>query len=301
MKRLIFLILITPIAIGSECVNESRASCNVYEMCFAKKCNCAGEPDEYLLSFGRRYCEAFLGRSDFSEQGLRWRDKTLRCLQERVIEVVPLDGEGCNCKSLKGYALSTHVDCYASQPESVCDLPLSDVVNIGKTILLDRAVFGVIKDSNVAIKQVLGGFSMCSNEARTPEAREAWSNFYRFGSSIITPQPPSQRFGVASGNFQDASTKSEAIILSDLPPRPTGLTWDATNTNRSLKMDIMRAFSLGSLKFGNGFFDLGGGVLVKALTGTSLSKIANRFGSGSGWLWQGFEWSPWHANAKRRP
>lgn len=271
-NMIMFASLLSPLFASAACINEARASCDVYEKCFAEKCNCQGDPDEYIVSFGKHYCESFLGRKDLSEQGMRWRDRTLRCLQERVIEVIPLSGSTCNCKNLKSYALSTHVDCYASQPESVCDLPTSDIVAIGETIVLDRAIFKTMREIDAAAKQVLGVFYMCSNEAKSPEIRELWSNLYRATSILITPLPQSRSIGTVSSNYSDASAMAANTIIRDLPDHPMGHLWAPTNSNRSLHMDIMRGFALGIMKFGNGFFDLGGGVLVKALTGTSISK-----------------------------
>src|SRR5436309_1041028 len=69
---------------SAQCSNSIKPSCGVYATCFAKYCPCNGS-DEYFLTYGKKYCEKFLGLATFSAEGVKWRDKTLVCLQEAIV------------------------------------------------------------------------------------------------------------------------------------------------------------------------------------------------------------------------
>src|SRR5262245_9275674 len=62
-----------------ECQSSPSPSCNVYDRCFERTCNCESTPDRYFISYGKKYCEQFLTATSWSQAGRRWRDKTLIC------------------------------------------------------------------------------------------------------------------------------------------------------------------------------------------------------------------------------
>jgi hypothetical protein len=118
----------------AQCVNSATPSCAVYSTCFARYCNCAGSPDEYFLTYGAKYCEAFIGRSDFSAAGVIWRDKTLLCLQEKIVPALDIsDTPTCDCSRMRELAFQTHVQCYTADP-SFCNLPVDDLARVLDTI-----------------------------------------------------------------------------------------------------------------------------------------------------------------------
>lgn len=176
------LVLLTwlgwPDLAAAQCVNSIEASCSVYSTCFEKHCKCAGSEDEYLISFGMNYCNAFLSEHEFSAAGKKWRDHTLRCLQESLVPIIPLEeGRTCDCAKVKAFAYSSHVGCYTQSSASVCDLPLSDIGLIAKTIIFDKAFIGVMNDQKAGYAQVKGTLEICSTAAKEEETRKKWS-FY---------------------------------------------------------------------------------------------------------------------------
>lgn len=109
--------------------------CEVYPACFAKYCPCSGNSDEYFETYGLKFCNAFLGNRNFSAAGKKWRDSTLRCLQEEIIPKLDISqSPSCDCKTMKSFAFTTHVKCYTQASASICDLPLGDLNEVRKTI-----------------------------------------------------------------------------------------------------------------------------------------------------------------------
>jgi hypothetical protein len=180
------LALIYTASSHSQCVNSIKPSCAVYSSCFAKVCACA-DSDEYLLSFGQRYCEAFLEAPGLSESGKRWRDGTLRCLQEAIVPIVPLleEGGSCNCTKLKEQAFESHVECYTNPENSVCDLAIEDILTISRTILSDGAFTSIIKEYKVAAKQVKELVNKCSLTAKDDGSRNNWMTLNNLLDGII--------------------------------------------------------------------------------------------------------------------
>jgi hypothetical protein len=124
----LFLALLVPVSARAQCVNTAQPSCGVYNTCFAKLCPCDQSPYEYFNSYGKKYCEVFLQSSALSKAGVAWRDSTLHCLQEKIVPLLPPDGQAasCNCGSMQQQAFDTHVACYTQPKNSICDLPDSD-------------------------------------------------------------------------------------------------------------------------------------------------------------------------------
>ena len=111
-----------PVAGNAQCRNTTTPSCDVYASCFAKYCPCSGQ-SEYFLSYGKKYCERFLASNKLSEAGKKWRNATLRCLQEKIIPRLDIsEHPTCNCSAMRQYALDTHVSCYTEPEASICKL-----------------------------------------------------------------------------------------------------------------------------------------------------------------------------------
>ncbi|MGY4629836.1 hypothetical protein [Bradyrhizobium sp. USDA 4486] len=136
----------------AQCANNVNLSCNVYATCFAKYCPCK-EQNEYFLAYGKKYCEKFLGLSNFSQTGVKWRDKTLLCLQEAIVPKLDIsENPSCDCKAMRAFAFETHVKCYLSDP-SICTLPATDMLKILNTVGLGSTITD--PDSRTQFKAVL--------------------------------------------------------------------------------------------------------------------------------------------------
>ena len=64
--------------------SNASPSCDVYTLCFATYCPCTGA-DEDFRTYGKKYCECFLGLNTVSAAGVKWRDETLVCLEEAIV------------------------------------------------------------------------------------------------------------------------------------------------------------------------------------------------------------------------
>ena len=129
----IFALLMTIAAIQAahaQCVSTPHPSCGVYQTCFEATCKCENSPYPYFISYGKKYCERFLASTIWSAAGADWRDKTLVCLQEKIVPELPDDSALCDCKSLKATAFKIHVACYTQPGASICDLDVSDWTTI---------------------------------------------------------------------------------------------------------------------------------------------------------------------------
>ena len=123
-----WILSIGPVA--AQCSSSQTPSCAIYDTCFEKTCGCENSQYPYFISYGKKYCERFLISASWSPVGATWRDKTLVCLQERILPVLPDSAALCDCKALKTAAFQIHVACYTQPGASVCDLGLSDWVTI---------------------------------------------------------------------------------------------------------------------------------------------------------------------------
>uniref|UniRef100_Q07JF2 Uncharacterized protein n=1 Tax=Rhodopseudomonas palustris (strain BisA53) TaxID=316055 RepID=Q07JF2_RHOP5 len=136
----------------AQCSNSIQPSCGVYATCFAKYCPCAAG-DEYFVTYGKKYCEKFLGIGTFSESGQKWRNKTLLCLQEAIVPKLDISNKPtCDCKSMRQYAFDSHVKCYLADP-SICSLSTGDMLKILNAVGLGSTITD--KDSRKQFKLVL--------------------------------------------------------------------------------------------------------------------------------------------------
>lgn len=185
----IIFLTIFPVMSAAQCRNEIHPSCDVYKTCFENICKCISSNDEYFISFGKSYCEAFLGIEDLSETGKKWRDSTLRCLQEQIVQIIPINKPiPCDCSKAKVFALSTHVTCYTQPNASICDLSLLDLIKIVKTIIFNSAFIKLLKDRKEAYNQVSQVIEKCGNNARNDETKIIW-NFFLDLIKDKVPQP----------------------------------------------------------------------------------------------------------------
>ena len=169
-----------PYIAQAQCINTEKPSCGVYENCFEKYCKCFSSSDEYFISFGKKYCEAFLSEEAFSDEGKKWKEKTLRCLQEKIVPLIPIENPGtCNCADVKTFAVSTHVECYTQTGTSICDLPLADITLIAKTIIYNNSFINLLKEREAAYSQVEGVFEKCSSTTQKEENKNRWKFLYK--------------------------------------------------------------------------------------------------------------------------
>jgi len=77
-------------------------------------------------------------------------------------------------------------------------------------------------------------------------------------------------------NSMDAGTKGAQEIYFRLNGPGIDCPCQTTNSNFLLSMAMMRAYNLGTYKHGNGFFELGGGILVQAIVGRKSSATNPR-------------------------
>lgn len=160
------LMVITPAQ--AQCVNTTTPSCQVYEICFAKYCPCQGD-DDYFLRYGKKYCEAFLGAANFSDAGKKWRDRTLTCLQEKIVPKLDIsDNPSCNCGEMRSFAFDTHVSCYTQTGASICDLGADDVLEITRIIEIGDAL------TADGLKQSKKVAEICSTKAPDAVRRGLW-------------------------------------------------------------------------------------------------------------------------------
>jgi hypothetical protein len=146
---------------NAQCLNTVQPSCGVYQNCFSKLCSCSTSRYEYFSSYGKKYCEVFLDLGTLSVQGKSWRDGTLKCLQEKIVPMLPPDGKAdtCDCQKTEGYAFDTHVACYTP---SICSLPPEDWTKIFvaaggvKTIVDSKSRKQIVEVAKICLPKVGG-------------------------------------------------------------------------------------------------------------------------------------------------
>ena len=154
------------------CVNPTLPDCEFYTKCVEATCKCGfSSSSGYALSYGKKYCELFKGETNFSAQGKKWRDSTLRCLQEKLVSELPTSPDRCDCADLQQKAFRSHVECYTRSEASICDLPISDAV------VLNRLIDNSNKFDTEGIRAISGVGKVCllqSAKDMTNPALWAW-------------------------------------------------------------------------------------------------------------------------------
>jgi hypothetical protein len=95
-------------------------------------------PPDYYLGYGQKYLERFsnLGPKDLSAEGLAWRDRTLKALQDaieqkRAEDPVAFAQLERDPEAFKRFAYDSHADAYVNS--GLLKLPVQDLVKIGTT------------------------------------------------------------------------------------------------------------------------------------------------------------------------
>ncbi|PTL84673.1 hypothetical protein [Vitiosangium sp. GDMCC 1.1324] len=95
-------------------------------------------PPAYYLEYGQKYCDRFssLGPKDLTPQGLEWRDRTLKALQESIETKRMEDPVGFaqlerDPEAFKKFAYDAHPDAYVNS--GLYKLPAQDLMKIGTT------------------------------------------------------------------------------------------------------------------------------------------------------------------------
>ena len=96
------------------------------------------KPPDYYLEYGQKYCDRFssLGPKDLTPQGLEWRDRTLKALQDSIETKRMEDPVGFaqlerDPEAFKKFAYDSHPDAYVQS--GLYDLPAQDMLKIGTT------------------------------------------------------------------------------------------------------------------------------------------------------------------------
>lgn len=108
--------------------------CDFYSQCIEEVKTCG--LDGYAIGYGERYCERFNSRDNFSPNGRRWRDATLVCLQEELVQtsVDLLSDNDISCEGITDLAFDSHPYCYTQPGYSVCSLGIRDLLIIKRVI-----------------------------------------------------------------------------------------------------------------------------------------------------------------------
>ncbi|RPA87166.1 hypothetical protein BJ508DRAFT_200084, partial [Ascobolus immersus RN42] len=124
--------------------------CSFYTDCIEKKVKCG--KDGYAKNYGKKYCDKFSNnKSKFSAKGKKWVDKTMVCLQKKLVPVVKGDKAYNTCKEIKSKAFGSHSNCYVSS--GLCKLPPSDWMKIMKTVGAG-GMFGGVRNMIEAVQTV---------------------------------------------------------------------------------------------------------------------------------------------------
>ncbi|MEQ1637040.1 MAG: hypothetical protein ABL903_10120 [Methylococcales bacterium] len=200
----VFTLLLTlPLVneVMASCVNNLQPSCQVYQTCFSELCPCFPPEPEYFLSYGAKYCEKFLKLNGLSESGMKWRDSTLRCLQEAIVPKLPeKKGGGCNCKLMEDFAFQSHVSCYTKQGASICDLDYKDWKNIAEAAEL---VKGIVDSKSR--NQIVEVAKVCLSKNPSDQIKKVLKGMILDSlTEILEPPiiPPSNLHGVVENNLQ---------------------------------------------------------------------------------------------------
>lgn len=163
------LLLLFSSVTSAQCENTISPSCDVYQKCFAKYCPCPAGPAEYFKSYGEKYCMAFLANANFTDAGKKWRDSTLRCLQETIVPRLDIsENPVCDCGNMRDFAFDAHVACYTQKSNSICDLGKADKLEIVKTIGIEGLF------DSAGWRQMYEVVKVCTVGAQTPASREEW-------------------------------------------------------------------------------------------------------------------------------
>lgn len=192
------------------CVNTSTPSCSLYTDCFNRQCNCAGSEHEYFISYGKKYCDAFMQDDGLSERGKAWRDSTLHCLQESIVPTLPFgSGQACNCEEIESKAFISHVACYTQPTNSICDLPASDLFNIANTANLPGGIF-----STKIRKQMIDVLRICAREPAVGSALPALLSLHPSMLSFNLDEVPLSGVETVANGYVVAGAMGKFFVIA---------------------------------------------------------------------------------------
>ena len=172
--------------------------CAFYRACLEAATPCGDSG--YALDFGERLCYAFIeDRASYTTRGQAWLRRVRACLQTAV---VPALHEGLACGALEDAAYAAHAPCYTEKGNSICHLPVGDVVEIarvlGTTLLSSR---GLVQIKQIATACLLEGLGLAAPIA--PSSPHA---------AASAPAPRAFFEGLARAADDDASLR---VFLDD--------------------------------------------------------------------------------------
>lgn len=152
------------------------------------------KPPDYYLEYGQKYCDRFssLGPKDLTPQGLEWRDRCLKSLQEAIETKRMEDPVGFaqlerDPEAFKKFAYDSHPDAYVQS--GLYDLPAQDLLKIGTTPdLKDLFTKDGVRQIFVALGKMRPGDVA---DVAKESVKEAWKDVKStFNSLIKLPKLP---------------------------------------------------------------------------------------------------------------
>ncbi len=130
--------------------------CSFYRACLESETPCGDQG--YALDFGERLCYAFVeDRARYTSRGQAWLRRIRTCLQTSI---VPTVHRGLACGALEDAAYAAHAPCYTQKGDSICHLPVTDVVEIarvlGTTLLSSRGLTQIKQIATACLLEGLG-------------------------------------------------------------------------------------------------------------------------------------------------
>jgi len=92
----------------------------------------ASSKNNYPIGYGLKYCSRF-GSSSRGSDYNRWRDATLKCLQDQLKPYLQ-SNPSASCADLTEYAFDSHPKCYTTEGASICNLGFRDQFFVATTV-----------------------------------------------------------------------------------------------------------------------------------------------------------------------
>ncbi|NOU32695.1 MAG: hypothetical protein HOO96_32725 [Polyangiaceae bacterium] len=142
---------------AASCAQPVELNCAFYAGCLERSIPCGN--DGYALAFGEKYCTAFRN-ARLSAAGQKWMGGVMHCLQEELVPELPgrftqSRADAATCKTTFDTAFASHPRCYAAEDNSICFLPVADLLAITHTIGLEELF------TRRTSSQVLSTAAMC--------------------------------------------------------------------------------------------------------------------------------------------
>lgn len=171
---------------AAACARPVADDCAFYRSCLesAHPCGSSG----YALGFGERLCYAFIARrAEFSAAGQAWLRGVRPCLQRALVPLLP--ASTLSCGSLGDTAYASHAGCYTAADNTLCDLPIADVLALANVLSLD------LLDPR-AIRQMAEVAKTCwlAHPPATDPASLRRATFFRTLSTAATDAATLRRF-----------------------------------------------------------------------------------------------------------